>query len=94
MSVVRFIRDPDVDEEIFDGDVLLMQRRHRVVAALSPAAAVLWEALRWPHSEADLVQLVSEARPVFSVDDVRFEVLSALETLVEQGFVGPYSPED
>jgi hypothetical protein len=80
-------RSSEVDEETFEEELLLLHRTQRTVLALNPAAATLWEALRWPQSADDLVQLLVAAWPNQGIEWARTEVDAALAPLVDHQFI-------
>ena len=87
-----FQRSPEVEEETFEEDLLLLHRGRRSVLTLNQAAAVLWEALRWPHSDSDLAALIIEACPGTTMESALSQVLEVLQPLLEGGFVIRVAP--
>jgi len=51
----HFRRIESFDSETFGDDLLVMHNDTRDTMVLNPAAAVLWEALKWRHCVEDLV---------------------------------------
>lgn len=62
-SMERYQQADDVEQETFEDDLILMHRRTLRAVALNPTAAVLWEALAWQMSAADLLDLLTSAFP-------------------------------
>jgi hypothetical protein len=91
-TAFAYQRSPDVDEETFEEDLLLMHRQRRSVLTLNQAAAVLWEALRWPHSDFDLAALIVEACPGTTMESALSQVSGVLQLLLEGDFVIRVAP--
>jgi hypothetical protein len=89
---VVYRRSAEVDEETFEDELLLLHRSNRAVLALNQAAASLWQALRWPQSADDLIQLLLAAWPNQSVEWARTEVTAALAPLVDHQFIERVDP--
>jgi hypothetical protein len=86
-----FSRTSEVDEETFEGDLLLLHRTLQTVVVLNPVAVVLWEALQWPLSKHDLAGLLTEAHPELSLESVLAKVSETVGLLEENGFITPAS---
>jgi hypothetical protein len=77
----------DVDEEPFEGELLLLHRTQQTVIVLNPVAAVLWEALQWPLTRQDLADLLTEAHPELPPESALAKVSETLELLHDNEFV-------
>jgi hypothetical protein len=82
-----YSRVPEVDEETFEGDLLLMHRTMQTVVVLNPVAAVLWEALEWPLTKQDLANLLTEAHPELPPESALAKVTETLGLLEENEFI-------
>ena len=87
MDMTLYRRVPEVDEETFEGDLLLMHRTMQTVVVLNPVAAVMWEALEWPLSKQELADLLTEAHPELPADSALARVCETLALLEENRFV-------
>ena len=85
----HYTRAAEVDEETFEGDLLLMHRTLQTVVVLNPVAAVLWEALQWPLSKHDLAGLLTEAHPELPLESALAKVSETLAVLEENEFILP-----
>ena len=92
--------DPDVyqrvegfEQEDFAGELLVVQPHTQCSLMLNAAAAALWEALRWPQTVGELVDLLLEARPQDSPEAAARQVEEALTHLRDAGLVSGASPD-
>jgi len=83
----RFRRIESFDSETFEDDLLVMHNDTRDTMVLNPAAAALWEALKWPQSMEDLVGLLGEAFPSENTDALRAQVEKVVGALIEKKLV-------
>jgi hypothetical protein len=70
-----------VDEERFEGELVLVNRETSWVIVLNDAGSVLWDALRWPQTIGTLLGMLIEARPGASVAELADRVSSFVHTL-------------
>ncbi|MFC1851959.1 PqqD family peptide modification chaperone [candidate division CSSED10-310 bacterium] len=83
----RFRRIESFDSETFVDDLLVMHNDTRDTVVLNPAAAVLWEALKWSQSLEDLVGLLAEAFPSEEVNTLRAHVEKVMGELISRKFI-------
>ncbi len=76
-----------VDEDVIDGDLILMNLDTRQVTILNAAARVLWEAVEDFPTRDDLMGLLREAFPERPAAELERELDAVLGTLTEQGFL-------
>ena len=84
---VRYRRNPAVDQETFEDELLLLDRASGTVLALNLPAAALWDALGWPQSLDDLARILVEAWPDQEMEWARAQASSTLDDLVAHCFV-------
>jgi hypothetical protein len=82
-----FRRIDTFDSDSFEDDILVMHRETRDVLVLNPVAAILWEALRWPQSLKDLVDLLSEAFPSEDPNELRVRVEEFMVALLSRKLI-------
>lgn len=76
-----------IDADRFDGELILMNLETRQVVVLNEAGDVLWSAIdSLPHRGA-LLELMSEAFPDRTADELGASLDSILEALLEGGFL-------
>lgn len=85
--LLPYTRDPQVLGETLDDDLVLMHPTTLQVVMLNPVAAILWDALRWPMSLADLASLLREAYPGEDVAGLENHVRETLSQLIANGLI-------
>jgi hypothetical protein len=76
-----------VDEDVIDGDLILMNLDTRRVTILNPAARVLWDVVEDLPTRGELLELLLEAFPDRSAGEVERGLDALLGTLTAQGFL-------
>ena len=87
MTGSRLRKGSAVDEDVIDGDLILMNLDTRRVTILNPAARVLWDFVEDLPTRGELLGLLLEAFPDRSADEVERELDALLGTLTAQGFL-------
>lgn len=84
-----YVQASGVLGETLEDDRVLMHPDTLRVVLLNPVAAVLWDALAWPQSLADLTGLLAEAYPGEDPDHLRRQTRDTLARLLENGLIRP-----
>jgi hypothetical protein len=84
---VQYRSSHDVESESFEGDLILLSSVSLNVVSLNETAAILWEALAWPCSAANLIDLMLEAFPARPIDDITREVKTLINRLANEGLI-------
>lgn len=84
-----YLRGDGVLSEALDDERVLMHQTTLKVVMLNPVAAVLWDAMQWPMSLSDLVDLQREAHPDASPENVLASTRETLLLLLENGLIQP-----
>ena len=84
---MRLRKAPDLDEDIVDGDLILMHLQTRSVVILNSAARALWEMIEDFSGRGDMLELLCEALPEQPPSEVERGLDELLTTLKGQGFV-------
>jgi hypothetical protein len=85
-------RVEEFEQEDFAGELLVVQPHTQCSLMLNPAAAALWEALQWPQTVRELVDLMLEANPQHAPEAATRQVEEALTHLCDAGLVSCTSP--
>jgi hypothetical protein len=82
-----FVKDPVVDTERLDDELILLHPTTLAVKVLNETAVVLWEALGTFATAEELAGLLDEARPELSDGESLACVRTFLDELVAAGIV-------
>ena len=85
-------RTDEFEQEDFAGELLVVQPQTQTSLMLNAAAAALWEALRWPQTAAELVEMLREARPLDPPEAAAQQVEDVLAHLRDAGLVFSTAP--
>ena len=83
----RFQRIVNFVEGRFEDDLLVLHEASQDTVILNPTAAALWQALRWPQTLSDLVDLLVEAFPDQPRETLASQVEEALRVLRSRGLI-------
>ena len=83
----RFARSDRIEEEEFDGDRVLLHMDTRKVIVLNATAAVMWQALAWRVTRAELLDLLKEAHPESSTSELEESLSQTLAILHKESFL-------
>ena len=87
MAESRLRKVPEIDEDVIDGDLILMHPRTRSVLILDAAARALWEVLDDFSSRDEMLELLEEALPQQPAGEIERTLNELLAALKGQGFV-------
>jgi Coenzyme PQQ synthesis protein D (PqqD) len=77
----------EIDEDVVDGDLILMHLQTRSVVILNAAARALWEVIEDFSGPSEMLELLREALPEQPTSEVERGLDELLTTLKGQGFV-------
>jgi hypothetical protein len=83
----RFQRIVNFVEGCFEDDLLVLHEASQDTVILNPTAAALWQALKWPQTLNDLVDLLVEAFPDEPRETLTDRVEEALRVLRSRGLI-------
>ena len=87
MSDSLYHRSEQCDQETLEGDLIVMNTENFEVVTLNETAQAVWEVLANPVDVEDIVAIFAEAFPAMERDELRGDIESTLQTLLDAELV-------
>ncbi|MGH9548216.1 MAG: PqqD family protein [Terriglobales bacterium] len=89
---VKPVRNPDVQSKLLpDGHVVLFSQQNEWAHTLTPLAGIAWEYCDGELTIEEIVQCVSEAAGIQSVDEIRTNLTALFDELLGSGLLSSES---
>jgi ABC-type amino acid transport substrate-binding protein len=81
------LKSKNVDADMFDGDLILMNRDTHQVLVLNQTAEILWSAIDLLNTRDGLLDLLREAMPAIPSPQLAASLDDILDALLRGGFL-------